>query len=313
MFADGQIVELLQLLGDEASESVLTQLGTDESEALREKLNSAPRRRISPRRQMELLDRFETFLQFAIRNGSSKPRLYTEDEPEDEPPPAPIPQKSLDKPLEALIRLNPYQLGRALENEQSRTIALLLSQFPPKLTAEVLSVLPDEARTEVVRDLSKSLPAPPVLVERIARTTLQRAATQPPVPPDRRDHIERLAEVLRSMPKTMSRKMLTAIQDEDPESAIGLMRRIYRFDDIANLEKRHIQRMLGEVDTATLTTALFQAPESVRSRIMENLARRARQTLEEEMQFQTHVPDARVIQARETIAEALGRIDMEEE
>ncbi|MCA9063403.1 MAG: hypothetical protein KDA96_10100, partial [Planctomycetaceae bacterium] len=47
--------------------------------------------------------------------------------------------------------------------------------------------------------------------------------------------------------------------------------------------------------------------------ILCNLSRRARQTIEEELQFQSHVPESRVRQCREMIAEIIARIDQESE
>jgi flagellar motor switch protein FliG len=311
-----RIVEVLHLLGERVSDQVLSSFSEEERTALRERLR-ATRPQLSLPRQLELLNEFESYLRFAVRTGAIRPRLYSPaagDDGEEAPvrPAKPLSPRSLENPLAAMSRLSPYQLGRALETEQSRTVAILLGQMPAKFCAEVLSVLPEAQQALVVKDLSRSLPAPPVLVERIARTTLQRAAALPAVPPDRRDHLERLAEVLRSMPKAMARQMLASIQEEEPETAQSLTRKLYQFEDLAQLDKSLIQRLLAEVDKSTLSTALFQAPEEVTQRLFENLSRRARQTLQEEMQFQSHVPEVRVKHARDTIVEIIARLDQEE-
>jgi flagellar motor switch protein FliG len=164
-----------------------------------------------------------------------------------------------------------------------------------------------------MKELTKEQHAPDVLVERIARATFVRAKQLPAEPPDTRDHADRVAEVLRSVPKAGRRNMLAAIEEQDPELAKSLLTRIYRFDDITALNKTVVQRVLGEVDSTNLTTALFGAPEEVKEAIFSNLSKRARQTIEEEMQFMTNVGESRIQQARDSIAEVIAKIDMESE
>jgi len=216
-------------------------------------------------------------------------------------------------PLQDLKTLSIHQIALALASEQSRTTAILLTKLPARLTGDVLNLLKPDYQKLVMKELTKEQHAPAVLVERIARATFIRAQQLPSDPPDTRNHADRVAEVLRSVPKAGRRNMLAAIEEQDPELAKSLLTRIYRFDDIAGLNKTVVQRVLGEVDSTNLTTALFGAASDVKDAIFSNLSKRARQTIEEEMQFMTNLPESRIQQAREAIAEVIARIDMESE
>ena len=216
-------------------------------------------------------------------------------------------------PLQDLQTLSIHQIALALASEQSRTTAILLTKLPARLTGDVLNLLKPDYQKLVMKELTKEQHAPAVLVERIARATFIRAQQLPSDPPDTRNHADRVAEVLRSVPKAGRRNMLAAIEEQDPELAKSLLTRIYRFDDIAGLNKTVVQRVLGEVDSTNLTTALFGAASDVKDAIFSNLSKRARQTIEEEMQFMTNLPESRIQQAREAIAEVIARIDMESE
>ena len=216
-------------------------------------------------------------------------------------------------PLRDLQALSIHQVAQALASEQPRTSAILLSNLPAKLTGDVLNLLKPDYQKLVMKELTKEQHAPAVLVERIARATFIRAQQLPPDAPDTRDHADRVAEVLRSVPKAGRRNMLAAIEEQDPELAKSLLTRIYRFDDISALSKAVVQRVLGEVDSTNLTTALFGAEDEVKEAIFANLSKRARQTIEEEMQFMTNVAESRITQARNAIAEVIAKIDMESE
>ena len=218
-----------------------------------------------------------------------------------------------DDPLKDLETLSVHQIAQALGSEQSRTTAMLLSNLPAKLTGDILNLLKAEYQKLVMKELTKEQHAPAILVDRIARATFLRARQFSAEPPDTRNHADRVAEVLRSVPKAGRRNMLAAIEEQDPDLAKSLLTRIYRFDDITALNKAVVQRVLGEVDSTNLTTALFGAEESVKDAIFANLSKRARQTIEEEMQFMTNVSEARILQARDTIAEVIAKIDMESE
>jgi flagellar motor switch protein FliG len=218
-----------------------------------------------------------------------------------------------DNPLKDLETLSVHQIAQALGSEQSRTTAMLLSNLPAKLTGDILNLLKLDYQNLVMKELTKEQHAPAILVDRIARATFLRARQFSAEPPDTRNHADRVAEVLRSVPKAGRRNMLAAIEEQDPDLAKSLLTRIYRFDDIAALNKSVVQRVLGEVDSTNLTTALFGADESVKDAIFANLSKRARQTIEEEMQFMTNVSETRIQQARDAIAEVIAKIDMESE
>ena len=218
-----------------------------------------------------------------------------------------------DDPLKDLETLSVHQIAQALGSEQSRTTAMLLSNLPAKLTGDILNLLKAEYQKLVMKELTKEQHAPAILVDRIARATFLRARQFSAEPPDTRNHADRVAEVLRSVPKAGRRNMLAAIEEKDPDLAKSLLTRIYRFDDITALNKAVVQRVLGEVDSTNLTTALFGAEESVKDAIFANLSKRARQTIEEEMQFMTNVSETRIQQARDAIAEVIAKIDMESE
>ena len=218
-----------------------------------------------------------------------------------------------DNPLKDLETLSVHQIAQALGSEQPRTTAMLLSNLPAKLTGDVLNLLKLDYQKSVMKELTKEQHAPAILVDRIARATFLRARQFSAEPPDTRNHADRVAEVLRSVPKAGRKNMLAAIEEQDPDLAKSLLTRIYRFDDITALNKSVVQRVLGEVDSTNLTTALFGADESVKEAIFSNLSKRARQTIDEEMQFMTNVSESRIQQARDAIAEVIAKIDMESE
>lgn len=317
---DTQAVEVLKLLGDEAANAVLDHLPEEIATRVREKLAGGTELKL--KQQRTALKDFEAFFAFAQNAVQTELNAYTEsghdvDESDEHAPDAAEPYSRNFRPISEamadLESLSVHQLAGALETEQPRTVAILLNSLNPQLSANVLSFLKQEQCELVVRQLSREQNAPQVLVDRIARATMQRGKTLPEEAPDRRDHIERLAEVIREVPKSNRREMLVAIEEEDPDTSAALRKQLYRFEDLVTLDPQVIQQILGEVDATTLTTAMFGADESINEAILGNLSRRARQTIEEELQFQSRVPESRVKAARESVAELIGKLEQENE
>lgn len=311
MNSQTQTVELLKLLGADAAEAVLERMHPDQATVLRASLQTAGRSDLRRERGLELLDQFERFMEFAGRTAVADPSGTEADSLDGES--AAVAMRLSGDPLEDLMSLSIFQIAGALETEQARTVAILVGEFNHELTADVLGLLMPEHRASVVKEMAKENNAPKVLIERIARATLQRALTLPADPPDRRDRLDRLSDVLRAVPRRLRRDMMASIIEDNEEMSQALMKKLYRFDDLISLDGRKIQQVLGEIDGTTLTTAMFQATDEIKDAILGNLSRRARQSIEEELAFQSHVPEARVEAAREAVAEVIARLDQEEE
>lgn len=341
-----QTIELLKLLGDDTAEAVLAHLDPVQAKTLRAGLAENPSEDVDQEDHRDLLSQFERFMDFAVAagaaDGMSGPTLFPEsagaafaadhgaaDRAADEGSAANgqtadptaagddetgnIAMKLTGDPLQDLSALSVYQVAAALDTEQPRTVAILLSELSYQLTADVLSLLATEHQAAVVVELTRELEAPRVLVDRIARATFQRGLTLPADEPDRRDRLDRLSDVLRAVPKKLRRNMMTGIEEEDQTMSQALLKKLYRFEDLVTLDSRVVQQVLGEIDGTTLTTAMFQAPTEVVDIILGNLSKRARQSIEEELAFQSHVPDARVEAARDSVTEVIARLDQENE
>lgn len=320
-----QSAALLSLLGDEAAEAVLSHMRPELAGEIRSQLTAEQNVGLKAREKRELMKDFEWFFDFALKVKPPELKIVSEEAEaerlaEKEAAAEAAGGADADKeieltgdPLHDLTLLSIFQLAGALETEQPRTVALLLNNVSPELAANILSYLPDDQRVSVTRQLSKEQNAPRLLVERIARATVQRGLTLPAEAPDRRDHLDRLSEVLREVPKSYRKDMMAAIEEEDAEMMAALLKKLYRFEDIKDLDPSLIQQILGEIDGTTLTTAMYQADDELVETILGNLSRRARTTIEEELQFQTRLPDSKVRAAREAVAELIAKLDQEEE
>lgn len=311
---DRKVVELLRLLGDEVAESVLAELRPERASQLRKQIEGGTPAPLSARKRLQILEEFDRFFEL-LKPEAGGLKLHRPQEHDAASPPPEEKPRSRFVPsgdhLRDLERMNIHQVAGAMELEQPRNVAAILNQLAPERTAEILSLFSDAKRESVVKELSSATRAHPHLAQRMAQSLLTRAMTLPTEPLERIDRIQRLASVLRAVEKPLRRQMFEAIQEQDAETAEALLAKLYVFSDIAMLPDRQMQRLLGEIDSNTISSALFQADPAIRSKVLGNLSRRAREALEEEMQFQTDVPPNQVEAARLLVAKTLGQLDQE--
>lgn len=319
-----QVLALLELLGDDVADAVLSRLRPERAKQLRTQLakGELDDEGTDP---SELLADFEKFFRFVVETGQAGPRLHQpgndsqlEQQPEEEPPPPAKTEKHVafepsDDPIADLERVTIHQLAGAVADEQPSTIALLLNRVSTARTAEVLGLLPETIRSEVALELNRDRRLPESLLQQMARTAIARAGKLPPNPAPKPDRFQRMADVLRAVDKTQRQEMLAAIEEQDPDSVASIMQRLYIFSDLADLPDRTLQKILGQVETTTLATALSGADEQLIEKIEGNLSKRAREALRDERQLLVGLSEARIEKARSMIAQILATLDQEED
>jgi flagellar motor switch protein FliG len=306
-----RVLTLLYLLGEDATEQVLGRLDPQLTSTLRNRLQNFADRLPPVRKQQQVLDEFDRFFHFA---SASRPSLRIHagggEEEEDDDAPSFIPTGDA---LADLEKMNIYQLGGALEQEQPRTVALLLKVVSPKRAAQLLNLLPEERRELVVREMSRDPRAPEIILRRIAATAVERAATLPAEPPKKEDPVQRMVAVLRATDKAKRRQMLKALEAQDAEQAAQINQSLYQFEDLGSMEDAQIQKILSRIDSASLSMALYGADEAILGKIMGNLSKRARASLQEELSFLKNVNGTQQRAARQLVVQAIMEVEQEAE
>ena len=139
-----------------------------------------------------------------------------------------------------------------------------------------------------------------ILVHQVARTTLERAVSLPAERPEDPDPVQRIAEVLRATEKAdATRGMLKTLQAQDPEMALRIQKLLYRFEDIIHLDDAAgTDRSWEKSKPQRSQQRCSEATPPFMNKVMSNLSKRARLTLEEELSFLSRVPESQLKEAQ---------------
>jgi flagellar motor switch protein FliG len=312
---------LLKSLDPELSGRVLMHVGPPHLERLRAQL--AQEGDEDPKTINEVLVEFDSLLekidgalalarQAGIARDESPPAAKPEGKPEGKPKLEPVVIDEHADPMEALPKVGVDRLALALQDEQVRTVCLVLNLLDAQMAGEVLKRLPPPLRRDASLLFSVGVAAPDIVVQRIAQALLrkcQQVTERPVSDSNEAGRYKKTSDMLRLLPKPERMEILATMEEQDPVTAAAVKEYLYQFDDLLRIDDRSMQKVLGEIDSRSLGVALKGASEPIQQKILGNLSKRARETLAEEMEFLGNVPTAQIQQAQKMVVEIIQRLD----
>ncbi|MFT5289376.1 MAG: flagellar motor switch protein FliG [Planctomycetota bacterium] len=212
-------------------------------------------------------------------------------------------QRMLEHPFHAVEKFAPGLIFRSLKDESSAAKALVLANIDPAVAGEILCWLEEEDALDVVSRIA-TLEAPPSSTLQSVAFSLEESLTQlreaAPVP-DPTQRLQSVANLLSYAPPELEQGVLKAMGEENSEMANELRELMITWEDIGTIDKRSMQKILGTVDTKTLSIALKASSVEVEENILGNLSERVRSMVADERDLAGALPIGEVIGAREEI------------
>ncbi len=190
-------------------------------------------------------------------------------------------------------------------------MALVLSSLDEDRAARVLEQLPTELRDAVILQLKERLTPSLALLTRLLSATVAKCKTfvEQELAAERISSDARVARLLRTMEPERRGELLQMLEGADPEACERIREALFSFEDLMKVEDRTMQRLLGELDTRTLSTALSAASDAVTERVLGNLSRRARESLLEEISLLGSVGKAEIEAAEKAVVQVMMELD----
>ena len=219
------------------------------------------------------------------------------------------PNKARNVDISVLRDIQPRQLINLLRKEQIQTWALVLSYLDPARCAETLSLLNTDFRTDIVERIATMEPTSSEVVEQILTHIKRRVAMKNTLSVTSSGGARILAEVINALDDQVSKQLLAGLEERNPELAKNIQKLLFVFEDIADMDKQTIARILREVDYHQLAVALKTASERLRAVVLAALSKRAADGLQEEIQYMPPVRLADVEEAQEKIIEIVRELE----
>ncbi len=189
------------------------------------------------------------------------------------------------KPFDFARRIDPMQIYHFLQNEHPQTIALVLAHLEPQQASAILSSLPAELQADVARRIALFEQTSPDVIKEVEHILEQKLSATIQKDFSVVGGIESIVGILNGVDRGTEKSILDSLKKKDDKLVEEIKQRMFVFEDIINLDRRAIQRVILEVDNQDLMLAMKAASPDVKKVIFENMSQRMIDTFEEEMQY----------------------------
>ncbi len=217
------------------------------------------------------------------------------------------------RPFDFVRRQDPSHLLNFIQNEHPQTIALILSYLDANKAALTLSALPHQIQADVTRRIAKMDRTSPEILREVERVLERKLSTLSSEDFAAAGGIEAVVEVLNNVDRGTEKGIIEALEDEDPELAEEIKKKMFVFEDIVLLDDKAIQKTLRELDNQDLAKALKAVDTEVQEKIFRNMSKRAASLLREDMDFMGPVRLKDVEESQQKIVNIIRKLEEEGE
>lgn len=213
------------------------------------------------------------------------------------------------RPFDFARKADPAQILNFIQNENTQTIALVLSYLQAEQAATILSSLPQDKQADVAKRIALMDSTSPEVITQIEHILEQKLSSTVTQDYTNAGGIDSIVQILNGVDRGTERTILDALEIQDPELAEDIKKRMFVFEDIVSIDNRSIQRIIRDVENADLQLALKVSSEEVREAIFQNMSKRMAETFQEEMEFMGPVRLRDVEEAQTRIVAIIRRLE----
>ena len=213
------------------------------------------------------------------------------------------------RPFDFIRRTDPAHLLNFIQQEHPQTIALILAYLEPNKSSIILQNLPHEVQSDVARRIATMDRTSPEVLREVERVLEKKLSSLSSEDYTAAGGVENIVEILNLVDRASEKQIIEALEDEDPELAEDIKKRMFVFEDIVMLDDRAIQKVMREVDSQELAKALKSVDTEVQDKIFRNMSKRAASMLKEDMEYMGPVRLKDVEEAQQKIVSIIRHLE----
>ncbi len=203
------------------------------------------------------------------------------------------------RPFAMFESLTAQDLCALLAEEHPQIAAVFLAHLDRTKAGQVVALLDDDKRADMVYRVASLDRTPPDVVQRVLDVMRRKVkdlglATLRAEP---KAWIKAAAEILNNMGGG-EKPVLEMIGEKDSDTAQSIRDEMFTFDDLGSLPKKAMQKILGQVDTRVLALSMKAATAAVEESVFGNLSKRAADMVAEERDTLGPTPLSEVLEAQ---------------
>lgn len=195
-----------------------------------------------------------------------------------------------------------------IRSEHPQIIATILTLLDSEQAAEVLSLLPEDKRVDLVLRMSSIDSVKPEALSELGKTIEQQLAGKTQSQAAAIGGIKNVADVINHVDNAIETALLDGIKEFDTDLCETIQEKMFVFENLNDLDDRAVQTLLRDIGNDVLLIALKGADAAVRDKIFNNMSKRAAELLMDDLDAQGPVKVSEVEAAQKEILGAARKL-----
>ena len=213
------------------------------------------------------------------------------------------------RPFDFIRRTDPTHLLNFIQQEHPQTIALILAYLEPQKASVILGNLPNDIQSDVAKRIATMDRTSPETLREVERVLEKKLASISSEDYSVAGGVESIVEILNLVDRSTEKVIIESLEEEDPELAEEINKRMFVFEDIVMLDDRAIQKVMREVDTSELAKALKAVDSEVQDKIFRNMSKRAAALLKDDMEYMGPIRMKDVEESQQKIVSIIRKLE----
>ena len=188
-----------------------------------------------------------------------------------------------DQGLTALKWMDARVVAKIIRNEHPQIMATVLSQLSRERAGEVLDLLPETLRADVVMRIVKLDKLHPAALADLNEVIQELFENDASIELAGLGGVQVVAEILNGVSKQSEELILEAIEEADSEVMERIKEGMFIFENLLNVSDRDTQTLLRDLANEDLIIALKGASEELAAKIFKNMSSRAAELLKDDL------------------------------
>ena len=188
------------------------------------------------------------------------------------------------KGIEQLKWMDTRAIADLIRLEHPQIIAIILSLLDADQAAAVLTLMPDNMRSDIMMRIATLEGVQPAALRELDDIMEKQLTGSDGVKSSQIGGVDAAANILNFIESTISEPLMQDINENNADLAQRIQDKMFVFGDLLSVDDRGIQTLLREVSTDQLLLALRGVEAALRDKIFANMSRRAADMLRDDLE-----------------------------
>ena len=212
------------------------------------------------------------------------------------------------KGLEALKWMDARAVAEVVRQEHPQIISIVLSYLDPDHAAEILTMLPERTRPDIIMRIASLDGIQPSALMELDEIMEKQFSSNNNVKSSSVGGTRAAANILNFLDSSMESEVMDSVKEVDAELGQVIEDHMFVFDNLIDLDDRSIQTLLREVSSDSLLLAMKGCDDELKEKFLKNMSKRAAEMLRDDMEAKGPVRLSEVEAAQKEILAIARRL-----